>query len=427
MPNGVPAPVLDLSADEARRAILRAQGFLGADSRRGGAAAMLRRLSAVQLDTISVLARSHELVAYARLGPVGRAKVERAYWHDPATAFEYWCHAACIVPMADWPLYAFRRRAYRERRYRWHEVPPTIDKVLEQVRNDGPVTTTDLGGAKNGGPWWDWSDVKIAVEFLLDIGEVVCARRVGWRRVYDVAERVVPSDLLGRELSDAECISGLAGIAGRALGIATRADLADFIRVRGPHATLLDEALKDGSAGLVPVHVEGWGNGRVRASAAGPRQAAAGPARRAANAWADPAALAGAPRGRHRTTPLSPFDSLVWDRARTERVFGFTHRLEAYVPKDKRVHGYFTMPVLAGGKLIGRVDPAREGTTFVARQVGFEPAAGRGRAAHAAAVAAMADALWEAASWVGCDDVRVERVGVPDLAAPLESALRSIP
>ncbi|GAA3830321.1 crosslink repair DNA glycosylase YcaQ family protein [Sphaerisporangium flaviroseum] len=417
MPNGLPAPVLELSADEARRVILRAQGFLGADSRRGGVTAMLRRLAAVQLDTISVLARSHELVAYARLGSVGRAKVERAYWHDPALAFEYWCHAACVLPIDDWPLYAFRRRAYRERRFRWHEVPPTIDKVLEQVRSEGPLTTTDLGGAKNGGPWWDWSDVKIAVEFLLDIGEVVCTRRVGWRRVYDVAERVVPSALLGQELTDTECVVRLARVAGIALGVATRADLVDFLRLRGAHTAMLDQALLDGTAGLVPVRVAGWAGGRDgRATAAGP------------NAWADPAALETAPRGRHRTTPLSPFDSLVWDRARTERVFGFTHRLEAYVPKEKRVHGYFTMPVLAGGRLIGRVDPARDGSTFVARQVGFEPVTGRAAGAvRAGSVEAMAEALWEAAAWVGCDDVRVERVGASDLAAPLEAALRRAP
>ncbi|WP_214408655.1 winged helix-turn-helix domain-containing protein [Sphaerisporangium fuscum] len=419
MPNRLPAPTLELSADEARRIILRSQGFLGADSRRGGVAAMLRRLGAVQLDTISVLARSHELVAYARLGPVGRAKVERAYWHDPALAFEYWCHAACILPIDDWPLYAFRRRAYRERRFRWHEVPPTIDKVLEQVRSEGPLTTTELGGAKNGGPWWDWSDVKIAVEFLLDIGEVVCTRRVGWRRVYDLAERVVPAGLLQQELTDEECVVRLARVAGAALGVATRADLVDFLRVRGAHAAMLDQALLDGTAGLVPVRVAGWPGVRG-ASGDGARPAAS-----AANAWADPAALQTAPRGRHRTTPLSPFDSLVWDRARTERVFGFTHRLEAYVPKAKRVHGYFTMPVLAGGRLIGRVDPAREGTTFVARQVGFEPGDGRtGGPVRAAAVEAMAEALWEAAAWVGCDDVRLERVGTPELTAPLEAALR---
>ncbi|GGL08937.1 winged helix-turn-helix domain-containing protein [Planomonospora parontospora] len=387
-----------LPADEARRIILRAQGLLGAEARRGGAPAALRRLGAVQLDTISVLARSHELVAYARLGAVGRRQVEQAYWDVPPRAFEYWCHAACILPLGDWPLYAFRRRAFRERKYRWHEVPPVVDKVLEQVRESGPVTTTDLGGAKNGGPWWDWSDTKIAIEWLLDTGEVVCTRRVGWRRVYDLAERAVPAALLAEDLTDAECVARLARTAGRALGVATRADLVDFLRLTGPHSALLDTALSDGAAGLAEVRVEGWTG-------------------RSSTAWADPAALAAPARGRHRTTLLSPFDSLVWDRARTARVFGFNHRLEAYVPKDKRVHGYFAMPVLSGGRLIGRVDPAREGSTLVARQIGVEPGIDPRRA-----VEPLAEALREAAGWVGCDAVRVERAE-PALRQALAAAI----
>ncbi|MGV9771952.1 winged helix-turn-helix domain-containing protein [Streptosporangium sp. NPDC003464] len=392
------AETVTLSADEARRIILRAQDLLGSDARRGGAPATLRRLGAVQLDTISVLARSHELVAYARLGAVGRQKVERAYWDDPAQAFEYWCHAACVLPIDDWPLYAFRRRYFRDRKYRWHELPDSVDKVLEKVRESGPITTADIGGAKNGGPWWDWSDSKIAIEWLLDTGTVVCTRRVGWRRVYDLAERAVPEHLLAEDLTDAECVTRLTGIAGRALGVATRADLVDFLRLRPAAAALLDGALRDGGAGLVPVRVSGWPD-------------------RSADAWADPAALETEPRGRHRTTLLSPFDSLVWDRARTARVFGFNHRLEAYVPKEKRVHGYFTMPVLAGGRLIGRVDPAREGSTLVGRQVSLEPGVNQRKGAEA-----LAGALWEAASWVGCDDVRVDRVDA-HLSAPLQHAL----
>jgi uncharacterized protein YcaQ len=134
-------------------------------------------------------------------------------------------------------------------------------------------------------------------------------------------------------------------------------------------------------------------------------------------------ALAGPVRGRHRTTLLSPFDSLVWDRRRTSRMFGFDHRLEAYVPKDKRVHGYFTMPLLAGGRLIGRVDPAREGRTLIARQVSFEPRAVSTRARAEAAVTALRTALWQAAGWVGCDDVRVEIVLPQALSAPLRQAL----
>ncbi|SDG64109.1 hypothetical protein SAMN05421505_10688 [Sinosporangium album] len=400
---------VEMSADQARKVVLKAQGFLGAEGRRGGAPAVLRRLAAVQLDTISVLARSHELIAYARLGPVARQSVERAYWHNPPTAFEYWCHAACILPIDHWPLYAFRRRAFREGKSRWHEVPPSVDKVLERVRDEGPLTTTDLGGAKNGGPWWDWSDTKIAIEWLLDIGEVVCTRRVGWRRIYDLAERVVPGDLLAQDLDDRACVTRLAGAAGRALGVATRADLIDFLRLSGPQATLLDEALFDGSAGLKPVRVPEWPAARP----SGSRSAAV-----EANAWAHPEALAGEPRGRHRTTLLSPFDSLVWDRPRTARVFGFTHRLEAYVPKAKRVHGYFAMPVLAEGRLVGRVDPARDGNTLIARQVGLEPGVRR-----PVALEAVAEALREAASWVGCDSVRVERGTTPDIVHDLRTAL----
>jgi uncharacterized protein len=384
-----PRPQFSLSRDDVRRIMLRAQGFLGADGRRGGVPAMVRRIGAVQLDTISVLARSHELVAYARLGPVGRDRIERAYWHPrrPA-AFEYWAHAACILPLEEWPYYAFRRRSFRSRGLRWHDVPEQACKeVLARLRAEGPLTATQLGGAKGGGPWWDWSEVKIAVEWLLDIGEVVCARRSGWRRVYDLPERVIPADLAGMEPSDAECVTHLVAVTARALGVVTRADLIDYHRLRnfgeapGGHSSLVDSAAE--AAGLVPVAIEG-----VKPAAA----------------WADPSALAHPPRGRHRTTLLSPFDSLVWDRKRTQRIFGFDHRLEAYVPKAKRVHGYFAMPLLAGGRLVGRVDPARVGNTLVARSVSLDGTR------PAAAVTAMATALREAAGWVGCSGIEIGQV-----------------
>ncbi|MCW2904609.1 MAG: hypothetical protein JWO67_6874 [Streptosporangiaceae bacterium] len=401
----------ELPAGEARRLQLRAQGLLGATGRRGGVPATLARLGAVQLDTISVLARSHELVPYARLGAVGRDRVEEAYWGLPQgrpTTFEYWCHAACVLPIEDWPYYAFRRRAFRERRYRWHKVPEDGPaKVLARLAAEGPLTATQLGGARAGGPWWDWSEMKIAVEWLLDIGEVACVRRTGWRRVYDLAERAVPSALAGQEPDDATCVARLAGTAARALGVATRADLIEFLRLRREHAGLLDQALADGATGLVPVTVAGWGRGG-----------------RSAPAWADPAALAEPVRGRHRTTLLSPFDSLIWDRKRTSRVFGFDHRLEAYVPKEKRVHGYFTMPLLAGGDLIGRVDPSREDGTLVARRVSFEPQALRTPARAESAVMALRDALREAAGWVGCHDVRIELMDPPELLGAAQRALR---
>ena len=379
---------VELSAAEARRVALRAQGLLGAADRRGGVPGLLGRLGAIQLDTISVLARSHELVAYARLGAVGRDAVERAYWSS-GRAFEYWAHADCVLPVEHWPWFAFRRRRFRERGQRWHEVPVGVgDRVLKRLRAEGPLTSTELGGAKRGGPWWDWSEVKIAVEWLLDIGDVVCTSRRGWRRVYDLPQRALPPEALtGPVPADTECVTALADIAGRALGVATVGDLADFHRLTRAEVAA---ALRD--TALVKVRVAGW------------REAA----------WAHPTALAIlGRRGRHRTTLLSPFDSLVWDRQRTQRMFGFERRLEAYVPAPKRIHGYFAMPLLTGGRLAGRVDPGRDGRTLVAKQLTVTPAA----------VEAMADALREAATWVGCDNVALGRVQPPELAAPLTALL----
>ncbi|MFI8364629.1 winged helix-turn-helix domain-containing protein [Streptomyces sp. NPDC085612] len=388
----LPPPTVSLSADEARRIALRAQGFLGAPDRRGGVRGVLRHLGAVQLDTISVLARSHELIPYARLGAVGRTAVEQAYWTD-RHAFEYWSHAACILPIEEWPHFAFRRRANRARGHRWHileDKQHSTRAVLDRLRADGPLTATELGGAKNGGEWFEWSETKIAVEWLLDTGEVVCSERRGWKRVYDLPERAVPGALLHDDLDDRECLRRLVALAGRSLGVGTRADIADYHRLKGEE---FDAVVAD--SGLVPVEVEGWSK----------------------PAWADPSALADAPRGRHRTTLLSPFDSLVWDRPRTERIFGFTHRLEAYVPKPKRIHGYFAMPLLAGGLLQGRVDPAREGRTLVARQLSLTTPK---------AAPAMARALREAAEWVGCDAVRVERAQDAAEAAAVTAELAAL-
>ncbi len=365
---------------------------------------MLRRVAAVQLDTISVLARSHELVAYARLGPVGRARVEQAYWPaSTPTTFEYWAHAACILPIADWPYYAWRRRAIAARGQRWHQVSEAAcEQVLARLRDEGPLTATQLGGAKAGGPWWDWSEVKIAAEWLLDTGRAVCVRRTGWRRVYDLPERAIPKEFLDHEPGDSECLTYLVGATARALGVATHADFIEYQRLNGHGSHLrgaetLDAAAE--AAGLTKVTVPGG--------------------RRPLHAWADPRTLAwldAGGRGTHRTTLLSPFDSLIWDRKRTLRMFGYQHVLEAYVPKEKRAHGYYTMPLLAGGQIVGRVDPARDGRTLIARHVTLD---------KPAAAAPMARALAEAASWVGCDNIYPERTSPPHLAQPLAAALRA--
>jgi uncharacterized protein YcaQ len=432
--------LLEISADDARRAALHAQGLLSgamplrpaqarsASLRRRAAAvdSTLRHLGAVQLDTVSVLARSHELVPYSRLGPVGREAVETAYWGGgagldhpgPVTTFEYWSHAASVLPVEEWPWFAFRRRFYRRRGIRWHDVPThALDALRDRLRAEGPLTTTELGGAKRSGEWWDWSEAKVAVEWLLDVGEVVCVRRVGWRRVYDLAERAVPElhrtpdptwvdDDGVHGPDDDTCLSQLLLRSVRACGVGTIGDVADVHRigsVREPRSRLerLLADLVDRGA-VQRVRVAGWTR----------------------PAYADPGALAAlaAGAGRSRTTLLSPFDSLVWHRGRTERLFGFDYVMELYVPQDQRRYGYFTMPVLHGGRLVARVDPKREGPVLTARRVTFET--GRRGAVPAASVVGTAAALREAASWVGLEAVRVGQV-VPESAAPaLQDALR---
>ncbi|MDQ2728616.1 MAG: winged helix DNA-binding domain-containing protein [Actinomycetota bacterium] len=372
---------------------LRAQGLLGRTGRPRTVAGVLDQVGALQLDTISVLARSHELVCEARLGAIGRPAIERGCWAQgdgPATTFEYWAHAACILPVTAWPWFAFRRRHHRVAD-RWHLEAPDdlLASVTKRIADEGPVTASGLGGAKRGGPWWDWSPIKMAVELLLDRGEVICVTRQGWKRVYDLPSRVLPPPMAdGPEPDDATCIAALVGAAGAAMGVATRSDLADYYRLRQDQVITALPA-----TGLVPVRVAGWN----------------------ADAWADPAALhALGRRGRHRTTLLSPFDSLIWDRSRTLRLFGFAHRLEAYTPAPKRVHGYYVMPVLAGGHLIGRVDPGRSGAALVAKRVSVT---------RPAALPDVADALREAAAWVGASQVAVDVVDPPALKGPLTALL----
>ena len=394
--------MIEISADEARRAALWAQGLLGTPkvprsefTREQSVINMLEHLGAVQLDTISVLARSHELVAYARLGAIGRDAIEAAYWEGD-TAFEYWSHAASILPMSEWPWFAFRRRHYVRKRERWHAVPKKqVKHILNRLRTEGPLTTRELGGAKKSGEWWDWSDAKIGVEWLLDIGEAVVSRRVGWRRVYDLPERVVPSDSL-YDADDDECLRRLVQLGGHSVGVGTAADIADIHRLGVTQALAhIDDT------DLVEVTVRSWDQ----------------------RAWASREALdwlGMASRERSRTTLLSPFDSLVWNRERMERIFGMPHRIEAYTPAAKRVHGYFAMPVLHGGRLVARVDPAREKGTVVAKRVTLETT--RTGAPVSGAIEGTGRALREAATWVGAESVSIEQVVPPNLRSHLVAA-----
>lgn len=402
---------VSITADQAKRIALWRQGLLGPMPAAGKSAAqeqrvhdMVRSLGAVQLDTISVLARTHELVAYARYGAIDRAAIEAAYWNGDSS-FEYWSHAACILPVEAWPLFAFRRRHYARRGIRWHEVTQkSIESVLARLRSDGPLTTKDIGGAKSSGEWWDWSDSKIAIEFLLDTGVVVCTSRVGWRRVYDLAERVIPSELRTQRgwsddegvvgPSDGDCIRALVLAGADVMGVGTADDIADVHRI-----SKADVRRHAPELGLVSVSVAGWKD----------------------PAFATPAALewldSGA-KSKSRTTLLSPFDSIIWHRPRTLRLFGMHHRLEAYTPAPKRVHGYFAMPVLHRGELVARVDPKREGPVLVASRVTLE----EGSVSHAAQ--GVAEALIQAARWVGSDEIRVDTVIPSSAARAVRSAVK---
>ena len=395
-----PGVITELSAIDARTLALHAQGFIGSAS--DGVPAMLKRVGAVQLDTISVLARSHELVAYARLGPVGRPAVEAAYWGRPVRAFEAFAHAMCILPIEMWPLLAARRRGSAKRLH--PRRPPekrVMRDVLAALKARGPLTATDLGGSRDKSPrpvnvWWHWSAEKIALERLLAIGDVVCVDRRAWKRVYDLTERAVPARLRDIELDDETCHTRLMTLAADRLGVGTLSDLRGYFGgmtfggMSGPEARAAVDRAK-----LVPVTVEGW----------------------EAQAWASRVALRALDRGirgTRRTTLLSPFDSLIWDRPRTLRLFGFTHKFEAYVPAVDRIHGYFVMPVLANGTIVGRVDPGRSGTTLVAKR-----ASGDVKAAPQ-----VARALIEAARWVGCDDISVTQASPAPFKAALAAALK---
>ena len=293
--------------------------------------------------------------------------------------------------MESWPLFAFRRRFYRNRGIRWHEVP---DSAVRDVLGPAPCRGSAHDRAHRRRQARRRVVGLVGVE---DRDRVAarhrrrwsCSRRIGWRREYDLAERVVPEDLRSADLSDEECLVALIADAARTLGVGTAADIADVHRLKT--ADVRRHAV---DAGLVPVEVRGLGRDRLgdaalRSTGCGSRS-----------------------RARHRTTLLSPFDSLVWHRPRTERIFGLEHRLEAYTPAHKRVHGYFAMPVLHQGRLVARVDPKREKDGLHARRVTLESTSQE-------SVRGTARALREAASWVGARTGRRggRRAGVGRLRA----------
>jgi uncharacterized protein YcaQ len=390
-----------LSAAEARRVALAATGLAAPRPASPPGARQLRamadRLGVVQIDSVNVLARAHYLPGFSRLGAYAPAALDRLSHYAPRRLFEYWGHEASLLPVRLHPHLRWRmeraadgawggmRRVQRDR-------PDLVARVLEDIRALGPVAASEIADEerpKRTGPWWDWSDVKRAVEFLFWSGQVTSARRRGFERLYDIPERVIPADVLAAPTPPVEeAQRELVRTAARALGIATERDLRDYFRL--PVAEARARVAELAEAGeLLPVAVEGWREpAYLHADARIPRTAAA-------------SALVG------------PFDPLIWERSRVERLFGMRYRIEIYVPAPQRVHGYYVLPFLLGDALVARVDLKAD------RQAGVL----RVQAAHAEPGAppetaeALRGELERMAAWLELGAVAVEPRG--DLAARL--------
>jgi hypothetical protein len=329
-----------LSAEEARGLALRAQHF--GDLGLVEPIDALERLGAIQLDSVNVLARNHLLVPVARLGPYSVEQLHASiYVHK--RGFEYWGHQASWLPIQEYRYFLPRMARRRESARGWWlqvrtEHAALYPQVLERVRAEGPIGAAAFEDPRGGrGTWWDWKPAKLVLEDLFDQGVIMCAARTaGFARLYDLAERVLPAGLdtsdPGRLAATRHLLSGSL----RRLGVATAIEMADYFRLRPA------DDVKAALAGLVAdgqierVDVEGWTK---------PAYAVAGTLQ--SSALSVPV---------HRPTFLAPFDNLLWQRDRVERVFDFHYRVEIYVPEPKRTFGYFVLPLLVRGTLGGRAD-----------------------------------------------------------------------
>ena len=394
-----------LTLSQARRIALTAQGFN--DPRPSGRVdrrhlrRVLDRVGLVQIDSVNVLTRSHELPFLARLGPYPRGALSDWLWGS-GEVFEYWGHEASLLPVELHPLLRWRMRED----HAWGGVVSLgarrqrlVDQVRKAVIERGPVTLAELDhlgdankrGRPSPGNMWNWSDAKKAVELLFWNGEVSAIRNpASFGRHYLPVDRVVPRAVLDTPTpADDDAMKALLLRAARSHGVGTARDLGDYHRLNIVTARrLLPELAADGA--LRPVEVEGW------------RQPA----------FLHPDATL--PRWVRTSALLSPFDSLIWERARTEALFGFRYRIEIYVPAAQRVHGYYVLPFLHDGELVARVDlkADRQAGVLRVRAAYAEPSFDPDRS-----LAVLAERLQELATFLGLSGVIVEPRG--DLAAPL--------
>lgn len=386
-------PDFELSLSGARALHLAAQDMLAPRRRRAAkldVLAAIRRMGMLQIDTISVVARSPYLVLWSRLGDYDPG------WLDELLAegrlFEYWAHEACFLPIEDYGLYRHRMLDPQAMGWKYcanwmRERADEVAALLAHVREKGPVRSSDFERSDGkGGGWWEWKPEKRTLEVLFTAGELMIARRHNFQRIYDLAERVHPSWHDGHLPPLEEVRRSFVLQAVRALGLARAAWIPDYHRTRRPHpdpAALAEQGL------LLRARVEGW--------------------RDPVYIHPDHAMLARqAEEGRlapRLTTLLSPFDPIVWDRRRALELFGFDYRLECYTPAQKRRYGYFTLPILRRGALVGRVDAKahRKAGEFELRSVHLEP----GVRISERLVEDVAGAVQRCARWHGCSRVRV--------------------
>lgn len=342
---GMKRPLDKLSLASARRIALAAQGFA---ARRPELVTWrhlhnnVQRLALHQIDSVNVLARAHYLPAFSRLGTYDRTLLDGAAWGPKRQRrlFEYWAHEASLLPLALHPLLRWRmaqadrgERGWTSVRAFARERRVEAEGLLERIRGEGPMAASDFDHGRSRSGWWEWGATKHALEWLFWAGHLTTSTRRGsFERVYDVTERVIPAAILGLPTPDeAEAHRQLVEIAARALGVATAADLRDYFRLKPDEAKAAIEALVEQGV-LMPVAVE---------------------------TWRQPAFLhIEAPHPRRIATQalLAPFDPLIWERSRAERLFGFRYRIEIYTPADKRLHGYYVLPFLMDEALVARVD-----------------------------------------------------------------------
>lgn len=391
-----------LSVREARRLAVGAQQF--GEVRPSGKAPVGRSevegvvaaLGAVQLDAINVVERSQFLVLFSRLGPYDRALLHQLTGPGGAL-WEYWGHAASLMPMADEPLLRWRRELggtyvpgpkVQARMRAWEKAQASyLAAILEEVRDRGPLTAAQLTDPRRRtGEWWDRrSEGRQAMEWLFSKGQLAAWRTPAFERVYDLPERVIPAVVRSRPTPTVEeAHRALLMKAARASGVATLGDLAGYYMIQArPARARLAELVESGE--LEPVEVEGWTE----------------------TAYLVPGARAKSPSRSHATL-VSPFDSLVWDRDRTRRLFGFEYRLEVYVPEAKRVHGYYVLPLLMADRFIGRFDLKADRKGSVLRVAAAHVESG----AHLAELMEMAAPELEALrGWLGLEAVSVSPRG----------------